>query len=244
MRSFAHNVLAIVSLRDERHGPLPALLFVLTIVTGLVDAVSYLRLGHVFVANVTGNVVFLGFGLAGAKDVSVLEPTLAILLFAAGAVAGGRLGVLFGFHRGRLLAVTTLGQVMIVAVATVVAAAAGPHIAEPVRYALICMLSFTMGLQNASARRIAVPDMPTTVLTLTITALAADSHLAGGTQPRAGRRLVSVVAMLLGAGIGGGLVINFGITAALVAAVILLAITAAVVQRASIPAASWSASPT
>ncbi|TMM43081.1 MAG: DUF1275 domain-containing protein, partial [Actinobacteria bacterium] len=38
-----------------------AALLTLTAVTGLVDAVSYLRLGHVFVANMTGNVVFLGF---------------------------------------------------------------------------------------------------------------------------------------------------------------------------------------
>jgi hypothetical protein len=48
------------------HGPLPALLVLLTVVTGLVDAVSYLTFGHVFVANMTGNVVFLGFALAGA----------------------------------------------------------------------------------------------------------------------------------------------------------------------------------
>lgn len=51
-----------------RHGPLPPLLLVLTVVTGLVDAVSYLELGRVFVANMTGNVVFTGFALAGAPD--------------------------------------------------------------------------------------------------------------------------------------------------------------------------------
>ena len=44
---------------------LPAVLVGLTAVTGLVDAVSYLALGHVFTANMTGNVVFLGFALAG-----------------------------------------------------------------------------------------------------------------------------------------------------------------------------------
>ena len=46
---------------DEKHGPLPALLLLLTIVTGLVDAASILALGRVFVANMTGNVVFVGF---------------------------------------------------------------------------------------------------------------------------------------------------------------------------------------
>lgn len=48
----------------------PALLLGLTAVTGVVDAVSYLVLGHVFVASMTGNVIFLGFGIAGAADVS------------------------------------------------------------------------------------------------------------------------------------------------------------------------------
>jgi hypothetical protein len=53
-------------LSDPRHGPLPPLLLALTAVTGLVDAVSILRLGRVFVANMTGNVVFTGFALTGA----------------------------------------------------------------------------------------------------------------------------------------------------------------------------------
>jgi uncharacterized membrane protein YoaK (UPF0700 family) len=46
---------------------LPALLLALTAVTGFVDAVSYLALGHVFTANMTGNVVFLGFAMAAAQ---------------------------------------------------------------------------------------------------------------------------------------------------------------------------------
>ncbi len=52
--------------RDSKHGPLPPLLVAMTFVTGLVDAFSYLLLGHVFVANMTGNVVLLGFALVGA----------------------------------------------------------------------------------------------------------------------------------------------------------------------------------
>src|SRR5258706_3448963 len=73
-------------------GPLPALLLVLTGVTGLVDAVSYLKLGHVFVANMTGNVVFLGFAVADAADFSIPASLLAIAAFMAGALVGGRVG--------------------------------------------------------------------------------------------------------------------------------------------------------
>jgi len=81
---------------DERHGPLPLLLLVLTMITGLVDAVSYLKLGHVFVANMTGNVVFLGFAVADAEDFSIPASLLAIAAFLAGALAGGRLGTRLG----------------------------------------------------------------------------------------------------------------------------------------------------
>src|SRR5258708_10123810 len=73
-------------------GPLPALLLVLTAVTGLVDAVSYLKLGHVFVANMSGNVVFLGFAVADAEDFSIPASLLAIPAFMAGALVAGRTG--------------------------------------------------------------------------------------------------------------------------------------------------------
>jgi hypothetical protein len=51
----------------KEQGPLPPLLLTLTVVTGVVDAVSILRLGRVFVANMTGNVVFLPGGIAAGR---------------------------------------------------------------------------------------------------------------------------------------------------------------------------------
>jgi len=66
MSSLIQRADTAASAQEDRHGPLPALLLVLTAVTGLVDAISYLQLGHVFVANMTGNVIFLGFAAAGA----------------------------------------------------------------------------------------------------------------------------------------------------------------------------------
>jgi uncharacterized membrane protein YoaK (UPF0700 family) len=57
-------------------------------------------------------------------------------------------------------------------------------------------------LRNATVRRLAVPDLTTTVRTLTLTGVAADSSLAGGHNPRIGRRLASVASMFAGAAIG------------------------------------------
>src|SRR6202042_1967549 len=82
----------LVPQRDSRHGPLPPLLVAMTLVTGLVDAFSYLVLGHVFVANMTGNVVFLGFALVGAPGFSIAASAVALVSFWFGALVGGRLG--------------------------------------------------------------------------------------------------------------------------------------------------------
>src|SRR5450631_4779025 len=83
----------------DPHGPLAPFLLCLTVVTGLVDAFSYLVLGHVFVANMTGNVVFLGFALVGAPGFSISASGVALGAFGIGALAGGRLGV--HVHRRR-----------------------------------------------------------------------------------------------------------------------------------------------
>lgn len=105
----------IVPAADDPHGPLPPLLLALTVVTGLVDAFSYLVLGHVFVANMTGNVVFLGFALAGASGFSITASLVALGAFSLGALAGGRLNTELGAHRGRLLAVTGAVEACLVA---------------------------------------------------------------------------------------------------------------------------------
>ena len=69
--------------------PLTLSLLALTFTTGLIDAASYLGLGHVFTANMTGNVVLLGFGIAGAAGLPVLSPLVSLAAFLLGAVAGG-----------------------------------------------------------------------------------------------------------------------------------------------------------
>ena len=179
---------------DSQHGPLPLLLVCLTVVTGLVDAFSYLRLGHVFVANMTGNVVFLGFALAGVGEISIVASLLAIVAFALGAVLGGRWAAGRALHRGHLLAAATAVQAGTVLVASVIASTAGVE-GPTVRLTLIGLLALAMGGQNAVVRRLAVPDLTTTVLTLTVTGLVADT-----TAPSVrGRRLISVLAMLAGA---------------------------------------------
>src|SRR5258708_1624884 len=227
--------------QDARHGPLPLLLIVLTVVTGLVDAVSYLKLGHVFVANMTGNVLLLGLATADAAEFSVAVSLVAIGSFLLGALAAGRLGSSTGEHRGRFLALATYAQVSVVGAALVVSLASSDLSGGILAYTLVVLLAFAMGLQNAAARRLGVPDLTTSVLTQTVTGLAADSHFAGGANPNIGRRLLAIVAMLIGASIGALLIFHVSVSAALAVAVVLLLINATAGYHLSTSTAAWTA---
>src|SRR5450432_1215157 len=187
---------------DAKHGPLPPLLVSMTLVTGLVDSFSYLVLGHVFVANMTGNVVFLAFALVGAPGFSIPASLTALGAFGLGAVIGGRVGSTLATHRARLVSTTTLIQAFFMTVSVVLAAWTGTNVTAGFRYGLIAALGIAMGIQNAAARKLALPDLTTTVLTMTITGISADGPLAGRTGAKAGRRGLTVVAMFLGAVVG------------------------------------------
>jgi uncharacterized membrane protein YoaK (UPF0700 family) len=214
---------------DRPHdGRLVAALVLLTLLTGLVDAASVLGLGHVFTANMTGNVVFLGFSLVGAGHVAISHSLVALGAFFLGALVGGRLAA----HGVRFAVALGLEAAFLVA-ATVAASFAGASPAPT-----IACLALAMGIQNASVRKLGVFDMTTTVLTLTLTGLAADSSLAGGANPRVARRLTSVAVMLLGA-LVGALALRRGVplTIGLAALVALAACLAASAAPAPAPAA-------
>jgi uncharacterized membrane protein YoaK (UPF0700 family) len=215
-------------------------LILLTMVTGVVDAVSYIALGHVFVANMTGNVVFLGFALAGAPGLSAPASLAALGAFLLGAIAGGRIASRYGTHRGRQLRTATAIAVVPALLAVIVAAIVGQPVSSGARYALIVPLGIAMGIQNATARRLAVPDLTTTVLTLTLTGVAADSRLAGGPGGHPARRLISVGAMLAGALLGAVLVVEVDLVLPLSIAVVLLATSALVAHRLSAGKPAWA----
>ncbi|MEV0278933.1 YoaK family protein [Streptomyces sp. NPDC050610] len=188
---------------------LPAVMLTLTVVSGFLDAVSYLGLGRVFTANMTGNVVVLGFAAAGAPGFSAYASLVSVAGFLLGAVLAGRFAVAMTerpthtWFGGALTAEAALtGSAAAIAATTT---------GTGRRYAVVAVLAVAMGIRNSTVRRMAVPDMTTTVLTMTLTGLAADSSLAGGTDPRAARRVGSVLGMALGAFAGAWFVLHHGI---------------------------------
>ncbi len=182
--------------RDD--GPLPVLFTVLAFTTGLIDATSFLALGQVFVAAMTGNIIILGLGLAGLD--TALSSGLSLLSFAAGAGFGGQVALpwLEPRHRGLLLAAGTAVQAVLVCGAAVFAFRYG--LAEPwTRRPVIMVLAFSLGWEYAIVRGLKVPDLNTTVVTTTLTSLFAESV----PPERQGRRFVSICALLAGALVSG-----------------------------------------
>lgn len=198
--------------------PLVALLLVLSLTTGLIDAISVLGLGKVFTANMTGNIVFLGFAAVGTPDFRAELYIVALLAFLLGALAAGKLGTRLsqGPLRRWLITVGAAEALLLwIAAGLSFILPPGGATSAPL-LAIIALTAVAMGLRNGTVRQLKVPDMTTTVLTLTLTGLAADSRAAGGGNPNWGRRLGSVATIGIGAGIGALLVIHLGLAVPLI----------------------------
>jgi uncharacterized membrane protein YoaK (UPF0700 family) len=207
--------------------PLTRTLLVLTFTTGLVDAVSYLGLGRVFTANMTGNIVLLGFGIAGGSGLPVVAPIVSLLAFLLGSGAGGALAARLSDRHPLHIGVALAIEVTLITAAAVFAAFVTVRQRQFSGDVVIALLAMAMGVRNATIRKLAVPDLTTTVLTMTLTGLAADSKLFGGSGSGSARRVSAVVAMLVGA-LCGALLLKVSIVLPLVTAAGLALLAAAV----------------
>lgn len=212
---------------------MPYVLLGMTAVTGLVDAVSYLSLGRVFTANMTGNIVLLAFATAHVPGLSIERSLTALLAFLAGAVLGGRvMARASADSQTRFAAQAFLLEVAFLMAASFCSIGYRSDLLEisfqP--FALIALTALAMGTRNAAVRKLAIPDLTTTVLTLTITGIGADSSLAKGNNPRLARRLGAIAAMFLGAALGA-VVIHYSISAALWLATAISAVSSAALFR-------------
>jgi uncharacterized membrane protein YoaK (UPF0700 family) len=192
----------------------------LTFTTGLVDAASYLGLGRVFAANMTGNVVLLGFGIAGGAHLPVVAPLVSLGGFGLGAGAGGLLAKRRSAHRSAHLATALAIEMGLLTAATVLAATLDVHVGAFSGDAVIALLALGMGVRNATVRTFAVPDLTTTVLTMTITGLAAGLPLFGGSGQGTARRAAAVLTMGAGA-LAGALLLKTDLVLPLVVAALL-----------------------
>jgi uncharacterized membrane protein YoaK (UPF0700 family) len=225
---------------DERDGPLPAMLLALTVLAGVLDAISILRLGGVFVATMTGNLVFLGLAAAGAHGFDVTSSALALGGFVIGVLVGGRAWRTVGSHRGLALRNVLTVKLWLAGAVTVIAIIAGPHFATGTRHIMVVLLAMSMGAQLAVIRFLKVPDLLTVVLTMTITG-ALTEHGGGWNDPRLVRRGLAIVAFTTGALTGALLILDVGVAVALslgLGIIIAVAVAAHLLSRTS---TDWSA---
>lgn len=221
--------------------PLALTLLALTFVTGVVDALSFLRLGQVFAAMMTGNVLFLGFGIAGATGSSVIAPLVAIVAFIPGGLAGGFLASRFPEKPGRGLIACLALEVVLVGTAAVLAAASDVHKAKLSAWVLIAALSTAMGARNTGVRRTGVAELPTNVLTVAVASFEAGTSLTGAAPSHLVPRAAAVLAMLGGAIVGALLLDGPGLAVSLAFAALftaLVGIAYATVVRQAAPVRS------
>jgi uncharacterized membrane protein YoaK (UPF0700 family) len=201
-------------------------LLLLTFATGIVDAISVLVLGHVFVANMTGNVIFLGFWFVPHSGVDLTAAIVAFVSFLTGTVLGGRLARHLDDEVRHWLAVS-LGMEVVVLVSLSLLAGLGVlDYHNNTKLILIAGMAITFGSQNATARQFGIQELSTTVLTSTIVGIGFDSRLAGGTGHREKLRYSVVLTMC------GGAVVGATLTRFTVAPVIALAALAVAASTA------------
>lgn len=220
-----------------------AALLLLTLATGLADSISILVLGHVFVANMTGNVIFLGFWLAPRTTVDLTAVVVALPTFVCTTILSGRLLRHFGARTRRWITAVLATEITLLVTLSVLAGAGALRYHDDTKLIMIAVLTVTFGLQHSTARQFGIQELSTTVLTSTIVSLGLDSHLAGGTGDRERLRFGVILTMCAGAFLGATLsrfVVApvFALTAAVVATSLLIFRFGPAAAKASVVQAS------
>jgi uncharacterized membrane protein YoaK (UPF0700 family) len=168
--------------RSEEPSPRPTtardlMLTLLALAAGCVDAASFLGLGQVMTAAMTGNTILLGLALGQADAEGTLRSTVALAGFVAGALLGaaiverGPRGVIW---MPRITAALALELVVLVILALAWHVLEGrPAWPIDYRHPLIAAAGIAMGIQSAAATRVGVPGVTTTYVTGTLTSMAA-----------------------------------------------------------------------
>jgi uncharacterized membrane protein YoaK (UPF0700 family) len=202
------------------------LLLLLAAGSGLVDAASYLKFGHVFVANMTGNIVFIGFALAGASGFSLISSLVAVLSFAVGALLCGRLLQRQLLGKPAFLRLTSAIECILVIVGIAIGATGAPEKSVPA-YAVVALLAVAMGMQSAMTTRLRIGGFNSTVvLTTMLGTLASNSRLAGADGRYNGRRMLAISCMFGGGLVGAILALRVSRLAPLIVTAVLLVIAA------------------
>ncbi|KFI82942.1 YoaK family protein [Bifidobacterium psychraerophilum] len=179
------------------------MMIVATFATGIIDAVGYLGFDKIFTANMTGNVIVLGMGLAGNDELPVMGPLIALAAFFIGALLCGRLLRNAEGGWSRPVRRFFLVEAIILLCAGLILLRVRLEPDSSVLYIFTFIVACVLGGQASAARKVGVKDVTTVVVTSTITGLASDSRMAGGAGQRSARKIAAVASIIAGATVGG-----------------------------------------
>ncbi|MBT2575223.1 DUF1275 domain-containing protein [Bacillus sp. ISL-51] len=141
-------------------------LLLLCMTAGIVDVIGYLSLGHVFTANMTGNIVLLGLAIGNSLQLTVLKSLASLIGFILGVIAAA---ALVGNKQKAFWPPAVTAALAIEGAVLLLFALFSYFFAGDVSvYVLIVLLSFAMGMQTTAARKLGVAGISTTVLTGTL----------------------------------------------------------------------------
>src|ERR1700761_4435294 len=176
------------------------LLAVLAVAAGSVDALTWLALGKVFSAFMTGNVVFIAVGLSSHDSALALHAAVAVVSFGTGAWAAA--AAMPRQHPGVLWPARVTSGLLACALAQAafwgVWLAVGGHPGSTL-LVLLAISAFAMGIQTATAVALGVHAVFTTASTATWTVLVGDAAHWSTTQTERRRLALVLGGTLLGA---------------------------------------------
>jgi len=208
----------------------------LTFSSGAIDSISFLGLGKVFTAFMTGNVAFLGMGIAGNPAPRVVSVLASMVAFALGIYLATRIsgeqksGVIWSPRTTFTLGVSLLAHLCFTAIWFANSGRPGAS-AFPI---LLAVWALAMGLQSGAVRKLHVEGIFTTAATGTLMVLAADLVNWRLTRDERRRARGVLISLCIGATAGAYLLFH----APIFAPVLPLVVTAGVVLTAA--SVHWS----
>jgi uncharacterized membrane protein YoaK (UPF0700 family) len=218
--------------RHRRLPPFAVGLYLITSICGILDAACFLGLGHAFAEVMTGNLILLAFAIGFGASTSIAALLVALGTFFVGALFGGRMLTLPPRLADRRIGFAVEWVALIGAV--IVTVTAHPHTTGTSRLAVLGILAFGMGIQNAMIRRWGIPDLATNVMTLTMVGLLAESSLVGGDNHHAARR-ASSVGLFATSAVLGAFLTRFGVLWPLLLATVIFTVALPVLLRPGPP---------
>jgi uncharacterized membrane protein YoaK (UPF0700 family) len=203
------------------------LLALLAFGSGAVDAISYLGLGKVFTANMTGNIVLLGLAASRSEGPVVLRSAVSLAVFIVGVFAATRIATRSPrLHSWLAVRASLVLEVTLQAAFLAAWVGASGHPGLALEVVLVALSALAMGFQSGAVRMLGI-GVSTTYVTGTLAGLIGGLAASSGSRRDLVRRAMVVASLLVGALCAGLAVVYLRTVAPVLPLAVTLIVTAA-----------------